>query len=115
MPVSCYANNLYCYINGELQGDKPINIKNIAIKQVKFFENGMQKDGYAVSLKDSQDLLNYCKELDSEFSILEGVPIEARIDRNTWSSSITNLVGKQYGYPIVVKNKKTNMLDLHIL
>ncbi|OIN83040.1 hypothetical protein KX00_684 [Francisella sp. TX07-6608] len=33
----------------------------------------MQKDGYAVSLKDSQALLNYCKELDSEFSILEGV------------------------------------------
>lgn len=32
MPVSCYANNLYCYINGELQGDKPINIKNIASK-----------------------------------------------------------------------------------
>ncbi|AJI73229.1 conserved hypothetical protein [Francisella tularensis subsp. novicida GA99-3548] len=106
IPVSCYANNLYCYINGELHGDKPINIKNIAIKQVKFFENGMQKDGYAVSLKDSQALLNYCKELDSEFSILEGVPIEARIDRNTWSSPITNLVGKQYGYPIVVKNKK---------
>lgn len=106
IPISGYANNLYCYINGELQGDKPINIKNIAIKKVRFFENGMHKDGYAVSLKDSQALLNCCKELDSEFSILEGVPIEARVDRNTWSSSITNLVGKQYGYPIVVKNKK---------
>ncbi|MDE5018456.1 hypothetical protein NAI67_09360, partial [Francisella tularensis subsp. holarctica] len=82
---------------------------------VKFFEIGMQKDGYAVSLKDSQALLIYCNELDSEFSILEGVPIEARIDRNTWYSSITNLVCKQYCYPIVVKNKKTNMLDLHIL
>lgn len=41
-------------------------LKHIAIKQVKFFENGMQKDGYAVSLKDSQALLNYCKELDSD-------------------------------------------------